>query len=181
MINRRGVLVSGLSFLGAASLSSCADTPIDDYAGQQPDFDFRNYFNGHIDAWGIFTDRSGKVVKRFTVDMNCQWQNQQGVLHEDFLYSDGSRETRIWTINDQGHGVFSGTAGDVVGTAQGQAKGNAFHWRYTLALPVSGRILNVAMDDWMYRMNERVILNKTSMSKFGVHLGDVTLSFSKSS
>jgi hypothetical protein len=31
----------------------------------------------------------------------------------------------------------------------------------------------------MYLMSERVLLNKAAMSKFGVHLGDVTLSFTK--
>jgi len=35
------------------------------------------------------------------------------------------------------------------------------------------------MDDWMYLMNDRVMLNKARMSKFGIHLGDVTLSFYK--
>ena len=57
--------------------------------------------------------------------------------------------------------------------------GNAFYWRYTLALPVDGRVVEVQMDDWMYLMSDRVMLNKASMSKFGVKLGEVTLSFTK--
>lgn len=179
MMDRRRWMFAGLTTLGSASLLGCAGPSIDDYAQTTPILDFRKYFTGAIDAWGIFTDRSGKVVKRFTVAMDCQWQNNQGVLDEDFSYADGSKEKRIWKITDQGQGVITGTAGDVVGMAQGQTKGNAFHWRYTLVLPVSGNILNVEMDDWMYMMNERVMLNKTSMSKFGVHLGDVTLSFTK--
>ena len=35
------------------------------------------------------------------------------------------------------------------------------------------------MDDWMYLMSERVLLNKATMRKFGVQLGEVTLSFTK--
>jgi hypothetical protein len=31
----------------------------------------------------------------------------------------------------------------------------------------------------MYVMNEQVMLNKASMSKFGIFLGEVTLSFTK--
>jgi hypothetical protein len=37
----------------------------------------------------------------------------------------------------------------------------------------------VQFDDWMYLMTERVMLNKATMSKFGIRLGEVTLSFVK--
>jgi hypothetical protein len=63
--------------------------------------------------------------------------------------------------------------------AQGQTRGNAFNWRYTLALPVNDQVWHVQFDDWMYVMNEQVMLNKASMSKFGIFLGEVTLSFTK--
>ena len=58
-----------------------------------------------------------------------------------------------------------------------QAAGNAFNWRYTLKLPVDGSVYEVQFDDWMYLMDERVMLNKAVMSKFGITLGEVTLSF----
>ena len=67
----------------------------------------------------------------------------------------------------------------MVGIANGQQRGNAFYWTYTLALPVDGNIINVQFDDWMYLMNDKVMLNKASMSKWGVGLGEVTLSFVK--
>jgi hypothetical protein len=179
MMNRRILVLGGIAT--AASLSGCASPTIDDFAGQKPQLDLRTYFNGMVDAWGIFTDRNGKVVKRFTVEMKCQWQNDQGILDEDFVYSDGTKEKRIWRLTDQGKGTYVGTAADVVGVAQGQTQGNAFNWRYTLALPVEGTVLNVQMDDWMYLMNDRVMLNKARMTKLGIHLGDVTLSFTKRS
>jgi NOL1/NOP2/fmu family ribosome biogenesis protein len=160
-------------------LVGCAGPTVQDYADQKPMLDLKTYFNGVVDAWGIFTDRNGKVVKRFTVEMKCQWNNDQGILDEDFVYSDGTTEKRIWKLTDKGNGAFTGTAGDVVGIALGQAKGNAFNWSYTLALPVDGSIINVQMDDWMYLMNDRVMLNKARMTKLGIHLGDVTLSFMK--
>jgi Protein of unknown function (DUF3833) len=31
----------------------------------------------------------------------------------------------------------------------------------------------------MYLVDEKVMINRAAMSKFGVHLGDVTLSFTK--
>lgn len=180
MMNRRMLLATGIaSTVGAASLSGCASPTVDDYAAEKPVLDLKTYFNGMIDAWGVFTDRNGKVVKRFTVEMKCAWNGKQGTLDEDFVYSDGTKEKRIWQMTDLGNGAYTGTAGDVVGVAKGQARGNAFNWRYTLALPVEGTVLNVEMDDWMYLMTDRVMLNKTRMTKLGIHLGDVTLSFTR--
>lgn len=124
-------------------------------------------------------DRSGKVVKRFTVRMTGRWNGDEGSLEEHFVYSDGSTQERVWHIRHLGDGRYSGRADDVVGEAQGQGAGNAFRWSYVLALPVNGRVWNVHMDDWMYLMDGRTLLNRTAMSKLGVHLGDVTLSFVK--
>ena len=180
MINRRLLLASGLTgAVASTGLVGCANPSVSDYASEQPRLDMQKYFDGMVDAWGIFTDRNGKVVKRFNVEMKCNWKNNQGTLDESFSYADGSHEKRIWQLTDLGQGKFSGTAGDVVGVAEGQAQGNAFHWQYTLALSVDGSIWHVQMDDWMYLMNERVMLNKTRMTKLGLHLGDVTLSFNR--
>ena len=177
-------------FSGLASLSGCASHQIADHAGQLPVLDMRQYFNGVVDAYGLFTDRSGKVVKRFTVVMNCSWSGpsgkEQGVLDEDFVYSDGTKQKRIWHLQrepaqgGQGlQGSYTGRADDVVGVATGQEQGNAFYWTYTLNLPIEGRIVEVQFDDWMYLMNDRVMLNRATMSKWGVTLGEVTLSFLK--
>jgi hypothetical protein len=171
-----------LACLGAlaAALAGCASAPTPaDYANEKPTLELRSYFNGPLTAHGVFTDRSGKVVRRFSVKMVGTWNGNQGTLDEDFLYSDGKKEKRIWRLTDLGNGRYSGRADDVVGEAVGIAAGNALNWRYTLALNVDGRVIEVQFDDWMYLMDERVMLNKAAMSKFGVYLGEVTLAFTK--
>jgi hypothetical protein len=40
-------------------------------------------------------------------------------------------------------------------------------------------VIDVQFDDWMYLVTDKVMLNKAAMSKFGVQLGEVTLSFTK--
>ena len=175
---KRRLLLSGAGAAAATlALTGCAGPQVSEYASEKPPLDLRQYFNGTLDAYGVFTDRSGKVVRRFTVVMRCQWNGDEGVLDEDFAYSDGTTQKRIWRLTHLGNGRYTGRADDVVGTAEGQVAGNAFRWGYTLALPVDGRIWNVDFDDWMYMMDERVMLNKATMSKFGVRLGEVTLSF----
>ena len=163
----------------SAALAGCAGPQVADYAGQTPKLDLRTYFNGTLDAYGVFTDRSGKVVKRFTVLMVCTWTGDEGVLDESFTYSDGTTQKRIWRLHREADGRYTGRADDVVGEAVGAESGNAFNWRYTLALPVDGSVYNVQFDDWMYLMTDKVMLNKATMSKLGIKLGEVTLSFTK--
>ena len=43
----------------AALLSGCSTPQVQDYAAQTPVLELRDYFNGTLDAYGIFTDRSG--------------------------------------------------------------------------------------------------------------------------
>ena len=84
-----------------------------------------------------------------------------------------------WRVTKLADGRYTGRADDVVGEALGQASGNALRWRYTLALPVDGRVWHVDFDDWMFLMSDKVMLNRATMSKFGITLGEVTLSFTR--
>ena len=61
----------------------------------------------------------------------------------------------------------------------GAAAGNALNWQYTLRLPVDDKVFEVQFDDWMFLIDERTMLNRAVMSKFGIRLGEVTLSFTR--
>jgi Protein of unknown function (DUF3833) len=171
------VLICGLCLI------SCSSPQVTQYASEKPILNLSEYFSGTIDAYGIFTDRSGEVKKRFTVLINASWTvvdgKKVGTLDESFDYSDGTKQKRIWTLTEQSPGKYIGRADDVIGEAQGSLAGNALNWTYTLALPVDGTIYNVQFNDWMYLINPKVMLNKAKMSKFGIELGEVTLSFYK--
>jgi hypothetical protein len=162
----------------AWGLASCASVDVRDYANEKPVLDLATYFNGTIDGWGMFQDRSGKVLKRFYVRIDARWDGQRGTLDEHFEYADGEKQQRIWTLTRDGNG-YTGTAADVVGTAVGRAQGNALQWNYVLALPVDGKVWNMDMDDWMYLVDDKTLLNRTTMSKLGVKVGEVTLAFRK--
>jgi hypothetical protein len=165
------------------SLLACATPTVTQYSAEQPKLNLSEYFNGTLDAYGIFTDRSGAVQKRFTVLIQADWKivngKKTGTLDESFVYSDGTKQKRIWKIIEVSPGNYVGTADDVVGEAIGLSAGNALNWAYTLALPVDGTIYHVQFNDWMYLITPKVMLNKATMSKFGFDLGEVTLSFYK--
>lgn len=171
----RKILVALLAVL----VAGCAGVKVEDYAAEKPVLDLATYFNGTLDAYGMFQDRSGKVVKRFHVVIDASWQGNVGTLDERFTYADGQTQRRVWTITKVDAHRYRGTADDVVGEAEGVAYGNALRWRYVLALPVDGKTYHVDFDDWMFLMDDRVMLNRSAMRKFGIGLGEVTLSFYK--
>lgn len=163
----------------AAMLSGCASQNLSQYAKAEPKLDLATYFNGPVVAHGMFQDRSGQVIRRFVVQIDSRWQGNEGVLDERFTYDDGTTQQRIWRLTKHADGRYTGRADDVVGEAQGQVAGNTLNWAYTLQLPVDGKVYEVQFDDWMYLIDERVMLNRAVMSKFGIRLGEVTLSFTK--
>ena len=177
MNTRRHALLTLLA--GTAVLTGCANPQVTDYAQERPLLELDRYFTGRVLAHGVFQKRGGAVARRFTVVMDCHWEGNQGVLDEAFTYSDGSTERRIWRLTKHADGRYTGRADDVVGEAQGQTSGNAFRWNYTLRLPVDGKEYEVQFDDWMFLVDDRVMLNRATMSKFGVTLGEVLLSFTK--
>jgi len=157
----------------------CASVSPRLYEKEKPALDLSRYLEGPLEAWGMFQNRKGEVVKRFHVKMVGVWSNNVGRLEEDFVYSDGATQRRVWTITKLDANRYTGTADDVVGVAQGEAFGNALNWRYTLALPVGKKVYHVQFDDWMFLMDEEVMLNRAVMSKWGLRLGEVTLAFRK--
>lgn len=175
----RYLVAAGVAGAAALALAGCAGPQAADYATQRPLFDFKSYFNGTLLAHGLVSDRSGKVVRRFVVTMHCDWVGDAGTLDERFVYDDGERQTRVWHVRSLADGSMVGTADDVVGQALGMSSGSAFNWRYTLRLPVGGNVYEVQFDDWLHLIDERTVLNKAVMSKFGVRVGEVLLSFSR--
>ena len=176
----------------ALMLTACAHPPqVADYAQEQPALVLSDFLKGHLRAQGLFRDRGGEVVRRFEVDMQAKWDGEpgaeRGVLDEHFTYLDhlhrGDVQRRVWHLKRVADALgvtrYEGEADDVVGVAQGELAGNTLHWHYRLKLPVDGREIEVEMDDWMYLMTPRLMLNQAVMSKWGFKLGEVQIVFEK--
>jgi hypothetical protein len=163
-----------------ALLTACGHVDVEHYALEKPSLEMSSFFNGTIDAWGMFQKRSGEVARRFHVEILASWKSpDEGTLDEHFTYSDGEKQRRVWTLKRQPDGTWQGTADDVVGIATGRISGNALRWTYVLRLPVDGREYLVNFDDWMWQMDDQSMMNRSTMSKFGFDLGEVTLFFRK--
>lgn len=174
------VLRSSWTLLAMAALVlGCASPRPADYSAMTPMLDLRSYFNGRLVAHGIVTDRSGRLLQRFEAQITGTWQGDTGTLDEQFRYADGRTERRVWTLARDSGGRWTGRAADVVGLAEGQAAGPALNWRYTLRLPIDGREWELELDDWMFLVDDQVMINRAQMRKFGVLLGEVLIAFRK--
>ena len=169
----------GMIFLGVV-LTGCGGMDIKKFEAATPQLVLEEYFAGKTRAWGIFEDRFGTLRRQFTVDIDGRWDGRTLVLDERFVYRDGERDRRVWTIEKVGPNRYQGRADDVIGVATGEAKGNALSWRYNMDLKVGDSTLRVHFDDWMFLQPDNVLINRARVSKWGVELGQVTLFFSKS-
>ncbi|MCW8902231.1 DUF3833 domain-containing protein [Sedimenticola sp.] len=175
------MLLKPFVLISVVTLTGCAGVDVSTYQAEQPELKLESYFNGKLDAWGMFQKRNGEVVKRFRVEIDARWEGDKGVLDERFQYSDGTTQRRVWRLVKVGERRYLGEADDVVGVAEGEVSGNALHWTYTLELPVDGKVYEVAFDDWMYLQEDGVMINRSVMKKFGFRLGEVILFFRKRS
>lgn len=159
--------------------NSCSSNSPKIYAQNSPKFDVRNYFKGELEAYGILQDRSGKVIKTFTVKMKGSWKGNNGILEEHFVFSDGKTDQRTWELNVIDDNHFTAKAHDVVGIAKGEQYGNAMRMEYVLTVPVDNKKYDITIKDWLYLIDNKSLVNVSSMTKFGFKVGTLTIGFKK--
>ncbi len=167
------VCISALLFQG------CSMNQIKNYQKNHPVLMMEDYFTGHVKGYGLIQKYTGGVRRRFTVDMHGHWTGDHGILDEDFIYDDGEKQHRQWQLTRTDAHHFNAVADDVTGITHGEQYGNAIHMVYALQIPYKGKTIDVTMDDWLYRVNDQVVLNNAVMKKFGIPIGRITASFFK--
>ena len=163
-------------FVFALFVSGCQSMKVENFEGTTPLLKIEEYFLGQTKAWGIFEDRFGNLRREFVVDIEGTWDGEELTLVEDFVYADGETEQRIWRIKKTGDNTYEGKADDIIGVAVGKSYGKALNWSYEMVLNVGGG-LRVTFDDWMYLQQDGVLINRATVSKFGLSIGEVTLFF----
>ncbi|ARN75073.1 DUF3833 domain-containing protein [Oceanicoccus sagamiensis] len=160
-------------------LAACSSIEVSDYAQNTPKLVAESFFDGQLRADGVVKDRSGKVIRYFTADIKAYWQDGVGTLEEDFVFDDGEKQRRVWTLTPNGDNRYIGTAGDVIGESEVQLAGNSMFLDYVLRIPYGDGTIDIAIDDRMYWVSPNILINESSMSKFGVHVGQLLLVIQK--
>lgn len=156
-------------------IAGCSQS-ISDYSELKPELKLDRFFLGSGRAYGVMHNWRGQQGDRFVADLCGEWQQGQGDLYEVFYFSDGRVEQRHWQLTQTAEGKVSGTAGDVVGEASGQLAGNSLYWQYVLRIPYDGDTLDVTVKDWLHLVDEKNVINRTTLHKFGFKVAELTLS-----
>ena len=163
----------------ALLLSVCASPSLEEYADRTPELVPEEFFTGELSARGVVKNFSGEVIRTFDADISASWDDEGvGTLDEVFRFDDGEVQTRVWTLTPIDEG-YHADAGDVVEPGTMRWSGNAIHMNYLLRVAYGDGTLDVRMDDWMSLITPDTLINQTTMSKWGIDVGEVVLVIQK--
>jgi hypothetical protein len=175
-IVRLSLLGLSLAAMLTAGCTRDPDMPVS--TGSSPAFDPVTFFDGHTRSWGVIESRFGVPTARIVTDGHGQREGTERLrMVQHLSFQDGTTQERDWTLWRSGPDQFKATANDMVGTAEGEANGQVFHWQWVLARSPGNPLMNVTMQQWMYRMEDGSVTVRTTVTKFGFIVAEVTEQF----
>ena len=162
-----------------AIFTACNAVQVDDYRKQAPTLKMEDFFQGDLVAFGVVKDFRGRVIRKFTAEILAYWGDGVGTLEEDFEFDDGELERRVWRLHTHSTNNYTGTAGDVVGDGEVTVAGNSAFLDYVLRIPYGDGSIDMRIDDRMYLITPTVLLNESTLRKFGIKVGELLLVIQK--
>jgi hypothetical protein len=151
------------------------------FATASPRFEPEKFFEGPTRSWGVMESRTGKPKSRFETVMMGVRDGKDLVITQDFTFEDGHQQQRLWRLRRIDEHRYEATANDVVGVSVGEAYGNTFHWKYTVALRpghLLSRLANVHFELFMYlAADSETLINRVIVRKLGIILAETTEHF----
>lgn len=176
------IAAAAVAAVGAGFLASCAKMRVAEFAGRQPEMVLEQWFAGRTQGWGIVQDRFGKLQRQFQVEADGTWDSAEQTLRltETWTFDDGQVDRLEWRIKKVGPGRYQGSEPRLVGEAVGEQAGNAFRWRYTRRVPMpDGGESRLDFDDWFWLQDERVLISRATVGRFGVEFASISLFYRK--
>jgi hypothetical protein len=160
--------------------TGCSSMLPQDFAESSPRFVVEEYFSGPTKGRGIFFDRFGSSRASFEVLLDGTWNGSVLTLREDFVYESGERSERVFEIKKIDEHHYEVRTEDIVGVGTIESYGNALRWRYKLRQKIGESVWTLSFDDWMFLRSDGVVLNRAWASKWGIGVGEVFMSVTKS-
>jgi hypothetical protein len=174
MIARRAIRAALLALVAA----SCAGPPNIPLPPDTPAFVLERFFLGRTVGKGAFTAQIAGVNRPLTVVTNGRFDGKTLILREDFLFADGERDVKTWRFTRLSPGVYEGTREDVIGKAAVRQVGKTVQLTYSADVRgKDGSVTRLDFADTIAPIDARSVLNKAVVSKFGVPIGEVVLTF----
>jgi hypothetical protein len=163
----------------AVAVTGSAGTPFDLLKDGRPLFKPEQYFAGRTHSWGVFESRSADPIKIIRTQTSGHWERGVFKFEQD-LQIQGKQSHRSWSIRKLDAHHYSATGTGIVGTARGEARGNAFHLEFTIDGVPGNPLAHLQMSQWMYLQSDGVtMVNRATASKAGVILAEITEQFRK--
>ena len=106
-------------------------------AKTETQFRLEDFFKGTFYSTGRLYNRKRELTREFIVRGYATYRKDTLILEEDFEYSDGDTDHRIWQILCLASGRYEGHTHGLVGAPPvTQPVGEKFNWTYRLKLPV---------------------------------------------
>jgi hypothetical protein len=134
---------------------------------------------GRSYATGVFTNRITGSQRPFKVVLNGRWNGKSLTLREDFAYADGEKDVKTWVLTRVSPTTWIGTREDVVGLADVTVNDGVVRLAYDIDLPTGSGPIRLRFEDVIERNSAGMIVNRAIVSKYGLPLGDVDLTFSR--
>lgn len=143
------------------------------YEDKIPEFDLKQHLTGPMVCEGVIYGPLGRVVSRFVADFTVDWDGDEGVMRESFIYDSGETQERAWYLTLQPDGGVIARADDVVGEGSGIQTGASMRLKYRIRLDeaAGGHVLNVI--DWMYLTPNGTIINRSQFRKYGIKVAEL--------
>lgn len=145
-------------------------------AQAQQSFTLESYFTGKTYATGQFSAING-AKRQFEVELNGTWDGQVLTLREDFIFNDGSRDTKTWHFTKTSQNTYEGTREDVIGSTKIVIENNIARFNYLVYLDPDARKLKVRFHDEMRLNPDGTLLNEARITKFLFPIGKTRVEF----
>jgi len=125
-----------------------------------------------------FSGKNNKEHKKNS-DLGFYSNNTNRLEKNDRFLNNSAKNKKGENLKKIDENNYEGTAGDVVGKAKGYSYGPAFKFEYVLLVPVKGKQIKITFDDWIFKQDDRVAINRATMTKFGFKVAELTVVFVK--
>ena len=140
---------------------------------------FEKFFNGEVIAKGnLIQFFPKKILKNIYVIFDGSFNKNKLKLVEKY-YQNEVETIRHWVFEKKSNKLFIGKEKNVRGKIIVRTDKNHLKMRYYFKLLIWKFTVTVLINDYMFLINEKEIVNTTYVSKFGINLAKVVLLYKK--
>lgn len=144
----------------------------------QEQFVLEDFFAGHTIAHAEFAAING-LRRSFQIDITSVWESDTLSLHEKFAFEDGETDQKIWQFEKVADGKYVANREDLLRPVEATIHNGTLRYSYKLFLNPTQKKNVVRFRDRITIVDERTLINKALVFKYGIPVGKVSGIFLK--